>query len=300
MYVDSSWGRLGSSRLSNSEPRCVEWTAQELPPLLRRGSRRWHRPTASHGSAAPGGCTPTGGASSIPRAAAAAMVRVLRDAVRHRRDQQHLLPAAGRETVEGWAAQAPPGFVYAVKLGAFGSHRMKLRDAGSWLPNHLDRVRRLGASLGPTLVQLPPRWQRNVERLDEFLAVAPERPALGGRAARPVVAARRRVRGARAATAPRCASTTCSPDHPVGAHRPTGPTCASTARCPRPAVPGPLRRATAVAAGGPAAPGSTTGVDVYAYFNNDDSGHAVDDARWLARPAPQPLDHAYRIGRRRR
>ena len=49
------------------------------------------------------------------------------------------------ETVEMWARQAPPGFLYAVKLGAFGSHRMKLRDAPSWLKNHLDRVERLGA-----------------------------------------------------------------------------------------------------------------------------------------------------------
>jgi uncharacterized protein YecE (DUF72 family) len=49
---------------------------------------------------------------------------------------------------------------------------MKLRDAASWLPNHLDRVTRLGPSLGPTLVQLPPKWRRNVERLDEFLTVA--------------------------------------------------------------------------------------------------------------------------------
>ena len=78
------------------------------------------------------------------------------------------------ETVEGWAKQAPPGFVYALKLGQFGSHRMKLRDAQSWLPNHLDRAERLGPSLGPTLVQLPPRWKRNVERLAEFLSVAPD------------------------------------------------------------------------------------------------------------------------------
>ena len=47
-----------------------------------------------------------------------------------------------------------------------------LRDAASWLPNHVDRAERLGAALGPTLVQLPPRWKRNVERLDEFLSVA--------------------------------------------------------------------------------------------------------------------------------
>ena len=75
--------------------------------------------------------------------------------------------------VERWAAAARPGFVYAVKLGAFGSHRMKLRDAPTWLPNHLDRVERLGAHLGPNLVQLPPRWKRNVARLDEFLSVVP-------------------------------------------------------------------------------------------------------------------------------
>ena len=61
---------------------------------------------------------------------------------------------------DGWAEQAPPGFLYALKLGAFGSHRMKLRDAASWLPNHLDRVARLGPHAGPTLVQLPPRWKR--------------------------------------------------------------------------------------------------------------------------------------------
>lgn len=76
-------------------------------------------------------------------------------------------------TVEHWAEQAPERFVYAAKLGAFGSHRKKLRDATTWLPNHLERVRRLGSALGPTLVQLPPRWRRDAERLDEFLTVAP-------------------------------------------------------------------------------------------------------------------------------
>lgn len=75
--------------------------------------------------------------------------------------------------VEGWAAAARPGFEFAVKLGAFGSHRMKLRDAASWMPNHLDRVQRLGEHLGPNLVQLPPKWRRNAGRLDEFLSIAP-------------------------------------------------------------------------------------------------------------------------------
>ena len=81
------------------------------------------------------------------------------------------LPAP--ETVDKWAQAAHPGFLYAVKLGAFGSHRMKLRDAPSWMAKHLDRVGRLGQHLGPNLVQLPPRWTRNVDRLDEFLGAAP-------------------------------------------------------------------------------------------------------------------------------
>jgi uncharacterized protein YecE (DUF72 family) len=83
------------------------------------------------------------------------------------------LPAAS--TVEQWARQAPDGFCYAVKVGQFGSHRKKLRDAGDWLARHLDRVERLGHHLGPNLVQLPPRWRRNTERLDEFLSIAPRR-----------------------------------------------------------------------------------------------------------------------------
>jgi len=78
-----------------------------------------------------------------------------------------------QRAMEGWAAAAPEDFLFALKLGQFGSHRKKLRDAKTWLPNHLDRAERLGASLGPTLVQLPPRWRRNVERLDEFLTEAP-------------------------------------------------------------------------------------------------------------------------------
>lgn len=76
-------------------------------------------------------------------------------------------------TVQGWADQAPPGFSYAVKVGQLASHRRKLRLPETWLGNHLDRVRRLGPALGPNLVQLPPRWRRDVARLEAFLALAP-------------------------------------------------------------------------------------------------------------------------------
>ena len=65
------------------------------------------------------------------------------------------LPAA--TTVTKWADQAPPGFLYAAKVGQFGSHRMKLLDPAGWLARHLDRIELLGPSLGPMVVQLPPR-----------------------------------------------------------------------------------------------------------------------------------------------
>ncbi|MEO9224635.1 MAG: DUF72 domain-containing protein [Acidimicrobiales bacterium] len=78
-------------------------------------------------------------------------------------------------TVDAWHDQAPPGFRYAVKVGQYGTHRRKLQDPAAWLANHLDRVERFGAFLGPNLLQLPPRWKRNTERLDQFLTIAPER-----------------------------------------------------------------------------------------------------------------------------
>lgn len=81
------------------------------------------------------------------------------------------LPAP--ETVLRWADQAPPGFTYAVKVGQFGTHRKKLKDPAAWLARHLERVDLLGPTEGPNLLQLPPRWRRNLERLDELLTLAP-------------------------------------------------------------------------------------------------------------------------------
>jgi uncharacterized protein YecE (DUF72 family) len=191
------------------------------------------------------------------------------------------LPA--RETVERWAEQAPPGFLYALKLGAFGSHRMKLRDASSWLPNHLDRADRLGAAEGPTLVQLPPRWSRDVARLDEFLAAARE---LGPRV-RWAVEMRDRswLHDDVFTTLERYRAALCVHDlldeHPWecttdwtyvrfhGPHASAHPYTDSY---------GPRRLSRCAER---LHAWMTTGVDVYAYFNNDRDAHAIDDATWL-------------------
>jgi uncharacterized protein YecE (DUF72 family) len=50
---------------------------------------------------------------------------------------------------------------------------IKLKDAQRGLANFLPRAERLGRRLGPILWQLPPRWNVNVERLEEFLQTLP-------------------------------------------------------------------------------------------------------------------------------
>ena len=186
-------------------------------------------------------------------------------------------------TVEGWAAQAPEGFRYALKLGAFGSHRMKLRDSASWLPNHLDRALRLGRSLGPTLVQLPPRWKRDVARLDEFLDVACElAPQL-----RWAVELREEswVHDDVFASLQRHGVALCIqdllPEHPVVLTtdwtylRFHGPNALEQKYHGR-YGPDRLRRWVDLLC-----QWTTRGLDAYAYFNNDWHGYAVEDARWL-------------------
>jgi uncharacterized protein YecE (DUF72 family) len=184
------------------------------------------------------------------------------------------------ETFDRWAQAAPPGFVYALKLGSFGSHRMKLRDAASWLPNHYERARRLGAALGPTLVQLPPRWKRNAARLDEFLAVAPKDMRWAVEVRDPswlhddVYAVLERHGAAL------CIHDLLA-DHPwtrttgwtyVRFHGPGALTAKYQGRYG-------ARRLSGIA--DRLDPWLDAGVDVYAYFNNDYEGHAVADARRL-------------------
>jgi uncharacterized protein YecE (DUF72 family) len=171
--------------------------------------------------------------------------------------------------------------VYALKLGAFGSHRMKLRDAASWLPNHVDRAQRLGQALGPTVVQLPPHWRRDTARLDEFLSVAPRhmRWAVELREASWLHDEVYDV--LRAHHAALCIHDLL-PDHPwirttnwsyVRFHGPAALVAKYRGRYTGRRLAKPCRILESWL---------DEGCDVFAYFNNDYEGHAVTDARWLA------------------
>jgi uncharacterized protein YecE (DUF72 family) len=185
-----------------------------------------------------------------------------------------------QSTVDRWAAAAPPGFVYAVKVGQFGTHRKKLRDAATWLPNHVERAERLGPALGPNLVQLPPRWRKDTPRLVDFLSAAPP----GYRWAVELRDRSWLQDDVLAALADHDAALCIHDlleDHPweltagwtyLRFHGPDASHQPYRGGYPRARLRRVADRAGAWLA---------RGVDLYAYFNNDYEGHAVTDARTL-------------------
>jgi uncharacterized protein YecE (DUF72 family) len=81
------------------------------------------------------------------------------------------LPEAA--TFAKWAAQAPRGFVYAVKASRFLTHMKKLKDPEAPLALLFQRMAPLRRRQGPVLFQLPPGWKLNRERLEHFLQALP-------------------------------------------------------------------------------------------------------------------------------
>lgn len=77
------------------------------------------------------------------------------------------LPSA--EVFASWRREAPGGFLFAVKMSRFATHMKHLRDPEQTIGMLMDRASALGPTLGPILVQLPPRWRADPARLDAFL-----------------------------------------------------------------------------------------------------------------------------------
>ncbi len=188
------------------------------------------------------------------------------------------LPSA--EAVQGWARQAPPGFVYALKASRFLTHRKKLKDPQEPLDTFLGRARLLGPHLGPVLYQLPPHWHRDTTRLAEFLRLLPAdvQHVFEFRDSSWYDDEVRRLLAK--AGAGFCMHDLCGSVSPGWL----------TGRVVYVRFHGPLERAYA----GRYAPAQLepwarriddyrrAGHDVYAYFNNDDRGYAVQNALELA------------------
>jgi uncharacterized protein YecE (DUF72 family) len=79
----------------------------------------------------------------------------------------------GPGLLEGWAAQVPESFRFAIKAPRRISHVKQLKDCAEEANHFFSVVAVLGARLGAVLVQLPPHARVSVEKLKEFLELVP-------------------------------------------------------------------------------------------------------------------------------
>lgn len=76
-------------------------------------------------------------------------------------------------TLQRWTAQTPPGFRFSLKAPRTLTHRYKLKHCAEPLTHFLERLTVLGDRLDAVLFQLPPRWHCNTARLENFLVQLP-------------------------------------------------------------------------------------------------------------------------------
>ncbi|HVW87423.1 MAG TPA: DUF72 domain-containing protein [Bryobacteraceae bacterium] len=77
--------------------------------------------------------------------------------------------------VDSWRDDTSHGFLFAAKASRFITHMKKLKDPEQSLERYFERVDRLRGKLGPIVFQLPPNWQVDLYRFDEFLKHLPRR-----------------------------------------------------------------------------------------------------------------------------
>lgn len=74
-----------------------------------------------------------------------------------------------KKVYEGWREKTPDDFVFAVKGSRFITHVKKLKDCHQPLKKFLDETSGLGQKRGVILFQLPPRLKADIKRLEAFL-----------------------------------------------------------------------------------------------------------------------------------
>jgi len=78
-----------------------------------------------------------------------------------------------KDTISNWKKSVPSDFIFCPKASRFITHTRRLRDTRQAVSRFFSRVELLEEKLGPVLFQFPPHWKLNLERLTEFLASLP-------------------------------------------------------------------------------------------------------------------------------
>jgi uncharacterized protein YecE (DUF72 family) len=186
------------------------------------------------------------------------------------------LPEA--DTFDRWAEVAPDGFLFVLTFSRYGSHLKTLNDEAETIGQFLERAEGLGEHLGPILVQRPPNWHADVERLAAFLDEAPSDRRWAVEFRDPHWLQQPVFDVLRERNLALCIHDMID-DHPweitadwvyLRFHGPGGGDTGYTHQ----ALSGSARKISGE---------QQAGRDVYAQFNNDVGGHAVRDARDLRR-----------------
>ena len=75
--------------------------------------------------------------------------------------------------LEKWAAEVPANFQFVLKAHRTISHIRRLKDVSESTDDFLTLFATMKDRQGPLLVQLPPNFKKDIERLRGFLALAP-------------------------------------------------------------------------------------------------------------------------------
>jgi uncharacterized protein YecE (DUF72 family) len=78
-----------------------------------------------------------------------------------------------RDAAQRWADESPDGFLFAVKVSRYLTHIKRLQDVRVHLPLLYERIEPLRPKLGPLLWQLPPTFKVDVARLAAALEQLP-------------------------------------------------------------------------------------------------------------------------------
>ncbi|OHB54655.1 MAG: hypothetical protein A2173_06075 [Planctomycetes bacterium RBG_13_44_8b] len=82
------------------------------------------------------------------------------------------------QTFKNWQKQAPKDFLFTVKANRFITHIKRLKDVQEPLQRFFTGALLLKKNLGPILYQLPPSMHKDLERLEDFIQLLPKKHAV--------------------------------------------------------------------------------------------------------------------------
>jgi uncharacterized protein YecE (DUF72 family) len=72
-------------------------------------------------------------------------------------------------TIRHWYDQVPKDFLFSLKTSRYITHRKRLKDCGNSVKLFYKVIKGLKSKIGPILIQLPPSFKMDKDRLVEFL-----------------------------------------------------------------------------------------------------------------------------------